>query len=494
MSRVDVSDVSKRYGAFDGARQRHASPSTMASSSACSDPRAPARPRCCAPSPASSMPDEGTHQLRRRAGRVRAGASARHRHGVPVLCAVPASDRRREYRLRPRCPRRRPGEDIEQARRRRCWRWCACPASAAASRSSSPAASSSASPWRARLITRPKVLLLDEPLGALDRRLRQEMQVELREIQRETGITAIFVTHDQEEALTLSDRIAIINDGRLIQIGKPQEVYERPPTSSPRSSSATANVFRGSAGRRRPAPRRRHGDRHRRPLRAVPPSCGRKRSRSRAGTETPRGNSPSGRSPAGDLFRRQRHLPDPHRRTGRRAAAGLRPEPVRRGAGAGIAGHGEPGTPAIRFRSIHDRRREHRRPAVRSDQRRRRPCRPSTCSGCSPKTPNGPRRSSMQIVPQVAPHLPRIAPERTVFTRFLTPKRADRCCRGNGSVYYRRWKQVLAEQRQQRDCSILLPHPATFRAAGARRRQDIAFRVRGTGFRSRRSTNWRPTR
>ena len=80
------------------------------------------------------------------------------------------------------------------------------------------------------LITRPKVLLLDEPLGALDRRLRQEMQVELREIQRETGITAIFVTHDQEEALTLSDRIAIINDGRLMQTGKPQEVYEKPLT------------------------------------------------------------------------------------------------------------------------------------------------------------------------------------------------------------------------------------------------------------------------
>ena len=72
------------------------------------------------------------------------------------------------------------------------------------------------------LVTRPKVLLLDEPLGALDRRLRQEMQVELRQIQREIGITTIFVTHDQEEALTLSDRIAIINDGRLMQIGRPQ--------------------------------------------------------------------------------------------------------------------------------------------------------------------------------------------------------------------------------------------------------------------------------
>jgi ABC-type Fe3+/spermidine/putrescine transport system ATPase subunit len=80
------------------------------------------------------------------------------------------------------------------------------------------------------LITKPKVLLLDEPLGALDRRLRQEMQVELKTIQRKTGITAIFVTHDQEEALTLSDRIAIIHEGRLIQQGPPREVYENPTT------------------------------------------------------------------------------------------------------------------------------------------------------------------------------------------------------------------------------------------------------------------------
>jgi spermidine/putrescine ABC transporter ATP-binding subunit len=97
------------------------------------------------------------------------------------------------------------------------------------------------------LITRPKVLLLDEPLGALDRRLRQEMQVELREIQRESGVTAIFVTHDQEEALTLSDRIAIINEGKLIQVGRPQEVYERPESVFAAQFLGDANVFRGTA-------------------------------------------------------------------------------------------------------------------------------------------------------------------------------------------------------------------------------------------------------
>ena len=95
------------------------------------------------------------------------------------------------------------------------------------------------------LVTRPKVLLLDEPLGALDRRLRQEMQVELKDIQRETGVTTIFVTHDQEEALTLSDRIAIIDQGRLMQIGQPREIYERPATIFAAQFLGDANVFTG---------------------------------------------------------------------------------------------------------------------------------------------------------------------------------------------------------------------------------------------------------
>jgi spermidine/putrescine ABC transporter ATP-binding subunit len=96
------------------------------------------------------------------------------------------------------------------------------------------------------LITEPKVLLLDEPLGALDRRLRQEMQVELKEIQRKTGVTAIFVTHDQEEALTLSDRIAIINEGKIAQIGAPQDVYERPVSVFAAQFLGDANILRGT--------------------------------------------------------------------------------------------------------------------------------------------------------------------------------------------------------------------------------------------------------
>jgi spermidine/putrescine transport system ATP-binding protein len=78
------------------------------------------------------------------------------------------------------------------------------------------------------LAPRPKVLLLDEPLSALDLKLRKEMQIELKRLQHETGITFIFVTHDQEEALTMSDRLAVMNGGRLLQIGSPHEIYDRP--------------------------------------------------------------------------------------------------------------------------------------------------------------------------------------------------------------------------------------------------------------------------
>ena len=78
------------------------------------------------------------------------------------------------------------------------------------------------------LVNRPKVLLLDEPLGALDLKLREQMQVELKEIQRGVGITFLFVTHDQEEALTMSDRVAVFNAGRIEQVGSVREVYERP--------------------------------------------------------------------------------------------------------------------------------------------------------------------------------------------------------------------------------------------------------------------------
>ena len=90
------------------------------------------------------------------------------------------------------------------------------------------------------LVNLPKVLLLDEPLGALDLKLRKGLQVELKRIQREVGITFVYVTHDQEEALTMSDRIAVMNDGAgSSRWARPEDVYERPrPPSSPASSAS----------------------------------------------------------------------------------------------------------------------------------------------------------------------------------------------------------------------------------------------------------------
>ena len=93
------------------------------------------------------------------------------------------------------------------------------------------------------LVNRPKVLLLDEPLGALDLKLREQMQVELKEIQREVGITFVFVTHDQDEALTMSDRVVVINEGRIEQIGTPTEVYEHPATAFVAGFVGTSNLL-----------------------------------------------------------------------------------------------------------------------------------------------------------------------------------------------------------------------------------------------------------
>jgi putative spermidine/putrescine transport system ATP-binding protein len=97
------------------------------------------------------------------------------------------------------------------------------------------------------LVVRPKVLLLDEPLGALDLKLRQQMQVELKQLQRDVGITFVFVTHDQEEALTMSDRIAVFNAGRIAQVGTAAEIYERPQTEFVAGFVGTSTVLTGAA-------------------------------------------------------------------------------------------------------------------------------------------------------------------------------------------------------------------------------------------------------
>jgi putative spermidine/putrescine transport system ATP-binding protein len=99
------------------------------------------------------------------------------------------------------------------------------------------------------LVNRPRVLLLDEPLGALDLKLRQAMQIELKDIQQEVGLTFIYVTHDQDEALTMSDRLAVFNHGRIEQIGSPADVYERPATGFVAGFVGVSNVLEGDVAK-----------------------------------------------------------------------------------------------------------------------------------------------------------------------------------------------------------------------------------------------------
>jgi len=98
------------------------------------------------------------------------------------------------------------------------------------------------------LVLHPDVLLLDEPLGALDLKLRKQMQLELKHLQEKVGITFIYVTHDQEEALTMSDRIAVMEDGRLIQTGTPEEIYNHPATRFVAGFIGVTNLFHAAAG------------------------------------------------------------------------------------------------------------------------------------------------------------------------------------------------------------------------------------------------------
>ncbi len=96
------------------------------------------------------------------------------------------------------------------------------------------------------LVNRPRVLLLDEPLGALDLKLRKAMQTELKRIQRDVGITFIYVTHDQEEAMVMSDRLAVMNNGRIEQLGTPTDVYENPSTAFVAGFLGASNLLAGT--------------------------------------------------------------------------------------------------------------------------------------------------------------------------------------------------------------------------------------------------------
>ena len=123
----------------------------------------------------------------------------------------------------------------------------------AASRGNYPADSSSASRWRAVSPSIPRYCLLDEPFGALDKNLRLDMQIEVKRLQRESGVTTILVTHDQEEALSMADRIAVMSRGNIEQVSTPTEIYDRPQTLFVNQFVGTTNVLPGEFFNGRPA-------------------------------------------------------------------------------------------------------------------------------------------------------------------------------------------------------------------------------------------------
>ena len=190
------------------------------------------------------------------------------------------------------------------------------------------------------IVNRPQALLLDEPLGALDLKLRQELQIELKRIQQELGITFVYVTHDQEEALTMSDRLAVFNEGRIEQIGAPAEVYEHPASEFIAGFVGVSNVLE-RGGRRftvRPEKIRLLGD-------GREPGAGRRRG---GGADRER------------RLRRGDHALPRRARRRRRADRG-EPEPrARLERGVGATGNADPGELAARER-IHDRDQVERR-------------------------------------------------------------------------------------------------------------------------------------
>ena len=228
---------------------------------------AAARRRCCASSPASRSPTPGDHHARPGGGSDRPAAAASapppDQPHVPVLRAVPAPVRgARTSRTG------WSGRDSRRTRSAHGSRRCSRPW-ASRRRGARPSQLSGGQRQRVALaraiVKRPRLLLLDEPLSALDRKVRAEMQLELKRLQHEVGITFVVVTHDQEEAMSMADRIAVLDHGRVQQVDAPVELYERPRTPSWRTSSAQQRVRRHRHRRRRGGPglgvlpaRRRH--------------------------------------------------------------------------------------------------------------------------------------------------------------------------------------------------------------------------------------------
>ena len=259
---------------------------------------------------------------------ARAALRARREHRLPGLRALPAHDRRRERRVRAQGQARQAQASARSEPPRRSSS-CASPASAERKPSQLSGGQRQRVALARAIVNHPQVLLLDEPLGALDLKLRQEMQIELKRIQQEVGITFVYVTHDQEEALTMSDRLAVFNAGRIEQVGSPADVYEHP-----------ADRVRGRVRRRLERPRA-HDER-----RASASRSALRRSASLRSSETPEdGAHTEAGEISGGRLRRHGHAICRRPRRGR-SADGRQAEPrndIRRGA----RGPWPPGPPRV---------------------------------------------------------------------------------------------------------------------------------------------------
>ena len=202
-------------------------------------------------------PRRGHGRARRPRRRRPPALRPRGQHRLPGLRPVPAHDRRRERRVRDA------GQQVAKDERARRRDEALEMVRLSGYGDRKPAELSGGQRQRVALarsiVNRPRVLLLDEPLGALDLKLREQMQVELKQIQHEVQITFVYVTHDQEEALTMSDRIAVFNEGRIEQVGEPAEVYEAPATPFVVRLRRRLERARARRRRRSPSGRRRCG-------------------------------------------------------------------------------------------------------------------------------------------------------------------------------------------------------------------------------------------
>ena len=201
-------------------------------------------------------PTRGEITLDGQPDQQRAAAQARHRHGVPELRAVPAHDGRRERRLSAQGAARGRGRDRGRGSSARST-WSSCQHRRTAGRAQLSGGQQQRVALARALVFEPKLVLMDEPLGALDKQLREHMQIEIKHIHDRLGVTVVYVTHDQAEALTMSDRIAVFNDGVIQQLAPPTRLYERArqrvrrAASSARTIACTAES-RGRRGRALP--------------------------------------------------------------------------------------------------------------------------------------------------------------------------------------------------------------------------------------------------